>query len=68
MQYNRKVNNASFTNLTVKDPSPFMVHAHSEPLENGVGFRADVADHCSTMACRVCKLKIGGLIPVKLVL
>lgn len=46
MQYN-KVNNAAFTYHTVKDPSPFMTHDHSEPLENGAMFCAEVADHSS---------------------
>jgi len=38
-----KVNNVSFPNLTVKDTNPFMAHDHSETLDNGVGFCAEVA-------------------------
>ena len=68
MQYNHKVNNVSFPNLTVEVRSPFMAHDRSEPLENGVGFCAEVADDSSIVACKVCKLKIGGLILVRLVL
>lgn len=45
-----------------------MAHDHSEPLENGLGFCAEVEDHSSIMACRVCKLKIGGLISVRFML